>query len=281
VPASVIFLSNAQQTGLPVGWTIVSNSGQQLRICNTSDVIEGNTNLSIILKVQGVTIAPATTFQGAMAFAGASCAAAGPAPAGNVTNDDNATSTIEVIAAPVPLTLIDFSSTLKECEPLLNWVTESEINTDKFIIERSNNSNDWEALGEVFANGSGTRTNYSFTDKLLNSTKDKVFYRLKMIDIGGGYKYSTILPMLINCKSKDALIYPNPVLDGKLYVSLVGTTGKVKATLLSTTGQVILMSNLNNGTNFFDVTKVPRAVYIVNIKDDTGFNKNMKVFINY
>ncbi len=99
VPAIVTFLPDAQQTGLPAGWSIVSNTGAQLRICNGSDVIPGSGNRTIILKVQGVTIGGPTTFSGQLNFGGASCAASGAAPSGNVTADDNATSTLTVTAA--------------------------------------------------------------------------------------------------------------------------------------------------------------------------------------
>ena len=44
VPPSVTFLPNAQQTGLPSGWTILTNSGSQLRLCNSSDPIPVNTS---------------------------------------------------------------------------------------------------------------------------------------------------------------------------------------------------------------------------------------------
>ncbi len=100
-PAIVTLLPDAQQTGLPAGWIIVagSNTGSQIRICNGSDVIPGSANRTIILKVQGVTIGGPSTFSGQLNFGGATCAVAGAAPAGNVTADDNATSSVTVIAA--------------------------------------------------------------------------------------------------------------------------------------------------------------------------------------
>lgn len=62
VPPSVTFLPTAQQTGLPTGWTILSNTGSQLRMCNSTDSIPINTARTITLKVQGVTVAPPQTF---------------------------------------------------------------------------------------------------------------------------------------------------------------------------------------------------------------------------
>jgi hypothetical protein len=100
VPAIINILPDAQQTGLPAGWIIVagSNTGSQIRICNGSDVIAGSTSRTIIIKVVGVTIGGPLTFSGQLNFGGATCTVAGAAPAGNNIADDNATSTITVVA---------------------------------------------------------------------------------------------------------------------------------------------------------------------------------------
>ena len=105
VPTSVTFLPNAQQTGLPAGWTILSNSGSQLRVCNSTDPIPVNTSRTIILKAQGVTVTPAQTFAGNINFGNGTTCAAGPSVAGDLITDNSATSTVEVIAAPVMPTL--------------------------------------------------------------------------------------------------------------------------------------------------------------------------------
>ncbi len=99
LPAIVNFLPDAQQIiGLPVGWSIVTSTPSQLRICNGTDVIPGSSSRTITLKVQGVSIGGPLTFSGQMNFGGASCAVAGAAPSGNNTADDFATSTITVVA---------------------------------------------------------------------------------------------------------------------------------------------------------------------------------------
>ncbi|MFT3981987.1 MAG: hypothetical protein QM687_16085 [Ferruginibacter sp.] len=99
LPASVTFLPDAQQTGLPAGWTILSNTGSQLRLCNSGDVVPGLTARDIILKVQGVTISSPQTFSGQINFGNGTTCAAGTSVSGNNTADDFATSTIEVVAA--------------------------------------------------------------------------------------------------------------------------------------------------------------------------------------
>jgi len=96
VPPSVTFLPTAQQTGLPVGWTILSNTGSQLRVCNSTDPISINTTRTITLKVQGVTVTGPQTFSGNINFGNGTTCAAGPTVTGDVTTDNSALSTIEV-----------------------------------------------------------------------------------------------------------------------------------------------------------------------------------------
>ena len=105
IPPSVTFLPNAQQTGLPSGWTILSNTGSQLRVCNSTDPIPVNTSRTIILKAQGVTVTGPQTFSGNINFGNGTTCAAGPTVAGDLTTDNSATSTIEVTAGPAMPTL--------------------------------------------------------------------------------------------------------------------------------------------------------------------------------
>lgn len=97
VPASVQFLPNAQQTGLPAGWTILTNSGSQLRVCNSTDSILVNTSRTITLKVIGVTVFGPLTFSGNINFGNGTTCAAGPTVTGDLITDNSATSTIEVL----------------------------------------------------------------------------------------------------------------------------------------------------------------------------------------
>ncbi len=98
VPPIVTILPNIQQTGLPAGWSIVSNTGSQIRICNGTDMIAGFTTRIISIKVQGVTIGGPSTLSGQINFAnGVNCAIVGTPVSGNNTADDFATSIVQVI----------------------------------------------------------------------------------------------------------------------------------------------------------------------------------------
>ena len=98
IPAILTILPNNQQTGLPAGWQIVSNTGNgQIRICNGTDVISGFQEREIIIKVQGATVGFSTNVQVQVNFGGATCAVTGPQPNGNVGADDFASASISVL----------------------------------------------------------------------------------------------------------------------------------------------------------------------------------------
>jgi len=285
IPALATILPNAQQTGLPPGWVIVTNASGQIRVCNASDPVGGFEQRNIIIKVQGLTVGGPTACQSQLNYGGATCAVTGPQPTGNVAADDFAASSITVIPRPLPLTLLTFNAALLNCKPSLNWATESEINADRFEIERndiSNASAGWKYIGSITANGTLQKSTYKFFDATLNTTTANVFYRLKMIDKDGLYKYSEALRVNVNCKTVQVDVYPNPVQNGgKLYVSLAGAGENIQASLLSASGQLVLKNKMNNGTNYITTTNIADGIYILNITDANGLDKKIKVLVQH
>jgi len=281
VPTSVTFLPTAQQTGLPAGWTILSNTGSQLRVCNSADPIPVNTSRIIILKVQGVTVTAPQTFSGNINFGNGTTCAAGTSVAGDLTTDNSALSTIEVLAGfPLPLILNNFSIQSDNCMTQLNWSTSSETNIEKFEIEKSeaNNAN-WKTIGSVLAHGnSSTNSTYYLKDDNTSINNKVVMYRLKMIDIDGSFVYSHVINALFRCDEQNLSVFPNPVANGKLNVSL-HSAENVEAILTSVTGQQIQKIILKNGINNINVSELCNGVYILSTKLVHDINQNVKVTI--
>jgi hypothetical protein len=94
--------------------------------------------------------------------------------------------------SPLPIELVDFSAEEVSKINKLNWVTGSETNTDKFDVQRANETLSWEKIGSVKAMGnSSVNVTYTFYDvhPLVNSN----YYRLKQIDLNGDFTYTTIV----------------------------------------------------------------------------------------
>lgn len=393
VPSSVTFLPTAQQSGLPAGWSILTNNGSQIRICNSSDPIPVSTSRTIILRVQGVTVTPPQTFSGNINFGNGTTCAAGTSVAGDLTTDNSALSTIEVIAAPslsnsssltqfststgipssqqsftlsgsnitsdiivnastgfevsntsgtgftssitvtpvggvlsnypvyvrlaaptttgnisgnvnitsvypscitpqniavtgiltgvaLPLILDNFSVNTDNCIAHLAWSTSSEINIEKFEIEKSEaNPSKWETIGSVFPRDNAfTHSTYSFDDDHIFTNHSVVMYRLKIIDIDASFTYSPVIDALLQCDEQNVSVFPNPVCNGKLNISLYSEEN-VEAYLTSITGQQLKTIILKNGMNNLDVSGLSNGLYILSTKFVNGMNQNIKVNI--
>jgi hypothetical protein len=283
VPIAICnILPAAQQTLLPPGWTVsaYTGGGASITVCNGSDIIPVGAARTILIIVQGNSIGGPSTVNGNLLFSnGAICTAPGSLPGDN-TADNSSTSSIQVTTV-TPLTLIDFNATLVNCQPVLNWKTENEINTDRFEVERSGliNSN-WVSTGVVTANGNpGRKATYQFTDKTVNVSPEEVLYRLKMIDRDGHYKYSKVLQVLNDCKNIVVDVYPNPAQNGKLYLEISGATRDMEATLVTLSGQILLKSKIKNGVNYLNISSIASGQYVLKINDSNGFEKTVKVFI--
>jgi len=113
----------------------------------------------------------------------------------------------------VPVELVSFTADVNGYLVNLSWITATELNNQGFEIERKT-TNDWEKIGFVKGNGTTTEMQYySFTDdiRLVNNV-DKIYYRLKQIDLDGTYEYSN--EVIIEISQPDSYLlkqnYPNP-----------------------------------------------------------------------
>jgi hypothetical protein len=115
-------------------------------------------------------------------------------------------------SGPLPVELTAFTASANGRNMILNWQTATEINSSKFVVERSSNKSTWSAIGEVAASGnSNSVKKYQFTDKArLNS--GVYYYRLKMVDNDAKADYSPVVEAEIIVPSEFGLAqnYPNP-----------------------------------------------------------------------
>ncbi|MDF9800229.1 hypothetical protein OKW21_005492 [Catalinimonas alkaloidigena] len=107
-----------------------------------------------------------------------------------ITDEDN----------PLPVELTYFSASLLEPHVELNWETASEINSDFFAIERSENGKDFKEIGQLKAAGdSDIPLQYSYIDEQASKRfSGSVFYRLRTVDFDGSFEYSDITTVTLS-----------------------------------------------------------------------------------
>jgi hypothetical protein len=200
--------------------------------------------------------------------------ATGAAP-GTITSDGfNSFSDFvlaNVLAGPLPVTLISFSGSLQNNTALLNWTAENEINFSRYEIERSSTGTDFSTIGSVNAAGSGQTVNYNFIDDQLPAGSI-LYYRLKMVDIDGQFRYSNIIRLKKEAIAQSRLLSlaPNPF-ENKLTIQYESSSKeKITGAVFNSQGQLIktISFTVQEGINqlYLDGSKLAAGVYLLQLK---------------
>jgi hypothetical protein len=114
------------------------------------------------------------------------------------------------VSVSLPVTLLYFTGHYEDGQSKLTWETTSEDQVDRFVIERSEDGRQFNEIGTVKATGNSSfRIKYDYTDS--KPVVKNAWYRLRMIDIDGKYKYSNVIRLVNEVRSITVLsVTPNP-----------------------------------------------------------------------
>jgi trimeric autotransporter adhesin len=171
----------------------------------------------------------------------------------------------------LPFNLITFKGALKNGATQLQWSISSQQTPTGFVVERSNDLLNYEAIGTVMAQQStSSMHSYTFTDADAGKYPSPLYYRLKATYTNNEFQYSNTVKISFGAvTSAFASLYPNPATN-KVTV-LVNTNGAETGwlSILTSTGHVIRKQNisLNSGRNTIDVSiaDLPAGIYYVDI----------------
>ncbi|MBK7432556.1 MAG: T9SS type A sorting domain-containing protein [Chitinophagaceae bacterium] len=158
---------------------------------------------------------------------------------------------------PLPVSLVSFEAVKQNKQALLQWVTDNELNTASFVVERSGDGSRYNPIGTVAAlNGSGNN-NYRLTDALPLPALN--FYRLKIIDRDGTFGYSPVRKVDFSTADDDITIYPNPVSEGILNISSTGNCNS--ALIYDTEGKLVRQFSLQGRNNRLSLEGLAPGIY--------------------
>ncbi|MBS1584204.1 MAG: T9SS type A sorting domain-containing protein, partial [Bacteroidetes bacterium] len=172
----------------------------------------------------------------------------------------------------LPLQLLSFTGFAGKSATdgnILNWTTANEQGIRDFGLERSYDAKVFDKIANLSPK-SNTISNavYQYIDKTAGSARS--FYRLKITDLNGSYRYSDVVEITKHSNSNIAL-YPNPVHD-KLYIS----TGNANVEVVRITDMIgktwDVKASAQPGMLTLDVSGLPNAVYTLQLSG-AGMNK--------
>lgn len=186
------------------------------------------------------------------------------------------------VSSPLPVKLTNFSATCDDVVTL-NWTTASEQNSDRFVIEKSRDGQDWLVLAtQAAAGNSNTIINYTQVDE--NKWNGVTYYRLKQIDFNG--EEAIYGPISTSCEGNESsmTVFPNPN-NGSFTIEIASDEMHNNASLLLTdmTGKVISTQKVNLvvGTTqiLIDNLDLQKGTYLVTLRGADAQLKPVKVLV--
>ncbi len=177
----------------------------------------------------------------------------------------------------LPVKLLSFTGTNEYGRIRLDWATAEEENADKYVIERSDNGNDYTPIITKKAKGNTTQqTNYTTYDEspLINKVN---YYKLSEYDRNGlgGLLSQTFVSNIAGFPKFN--VYPNPS-TGKVNINIFNFgVPSVSIEIIDVMGNLVWTSNIDliDGNNLqqLDLSIFENGVYIVRTFDGSTFYK--------
>ncbi|MDF1697114.1 MAG: T9SS type A sorting domain-containing protein [Saprospiraceae bacterium] len=157
----------------------------------------------------------------------------------------------------LPVTFGDFT-VIKSTEGiLLEWNTFSEINNEKFVIQRSADGKEFSSIGEVKGAGDSVKEEqYMFVDS--DPLRGTFYYRLQQVDRDGTYAYSDTRSIKVDHASQLS-VYPNPSQD---YV-VVASSSVESYLIFDMQGRLVKEIDQQETSTRIDVSQLRKGMYTV------------------
>ncbi|MBB3700776.1 hypothetical protein KMW28_19335 [Flammeovirga yaeyamensis] len=182
----------------------------------------------------------------------------------------------ELIGTNLPVELISFKATQNNKEVDLTWATATEINSEKFIVERSYDARHWEVVKEVQGAGnSDVRVDYEVEDHI-NNTNEKVYYRLTQFDFDGQSETFDMVTVGQN-ESLDNMVsvFPDPVHRGGDITISTASDEALPVRILSIDGKEMDHFDLDHQMSY----RVNTQEHMIFVEIANGSNKVIKKVI--
>ncbi|HSI91775.1 MAG TPA: T9SS type A sorting domain-containing protein, partial [Adhaeribacter sp.] len=172
---------------------------------------------------------------------------------------------------PLPVELTLFKATAKTKVVDLTWETASEMNSDRFEVERSSDARNFETIATVNAQGnSNTAKRYASVDE--NPKAGTSYYRLKQIDRDGTFAYSKVVAVQFASAEQVVRMYPNPARERMTIAFAQEIQGELR--IMNAIGQTVKIVKLNQaGSNSeleLNLTDLPAGTYHLRVMSNSS-----------
>ena len=167
----------------------------------------------------------------------------------------------------LPINLLSFNGAQKSGTNFLQWSTASEENSNYFEIQRSEDGVHFNSIAKVSAVGnSNSIKNYQYNDNVLSTLSPIYYYRLKMVDIDGSFKYSSVL-FIKNNAGGLTTVYPNPARSKITINNTDKGLMNTQASLTDINGKVLQRKPIQQSVTEINISTYLKGIYILKFAD--------------
>jgi GEVED domain/Secretion system C-terminal sorting domain len=138
---------------------------------------------------------------------------------------------------PLATKLLTFDAKRQDKSVNLEWKSAEETGIYAYVVERSRDNNNWEAIDTTTARNENGVFNYSLTDQ--HPLPGQSFYRLRLVESTGMNRFSAVKSVSFKMIPADILIAPIPAKDHVVLSFNAVISGEVNLTLLNMQGRTI------------------------------------------
>ncbi len=172
-------------------------------------------------------------------------------------------------STPLPVTLISFTAKPVDNNTVLNWKVENQVDFDRYEIEYSaTGTGQYDVVGTVHSNNQPAGS-YEFIHTNASAFSNTVYYRLKMIDIDGRFKYSHIVIVRFD-KGITVDLRPSLLKSGEpIRITIAGTPAKAnRVKIINLAGQIVEEKTMNGNNLLIETSKLKAGTYLLKIYGD-------------
>ncbi len=164
------------------------------------------------------------------------------------------------IVAALPVTITSIKAYEKGQGIKVEWTTHSEINVDRYEVEKSLDGQTFTKIGRVVSRNLLSIVTYKFFDA--NPVIGNNYYRIKVIDRSGEVVYTQIVNVNILRGSSDYVIYPNPVVGSTFNLMMQNVDrGEYTINLITASGQQVFTKVISHsGGSATESISLPPAI---------------------
>ncbi|OGX87841.1 hypothetical protein BEN48_10990 [Hymenobacter glacialis] len=197
--------------------------------------------------------------------------------AGTNANEQACDAEAPSFCKPLPVELVSFTAIASNQQKVsLKWATATEKNSANFVVERSADGKDFQAVRTVPAAGHSTgRIDYEVVDDKPLTGTSYCYYRLKQVDLDATFSYSPVRAVKLSSVGNGALdVYPGNV--DQQWVASSNLPAEVMSTdalqVVDILGRVqsVPFPAIKEGRWTLDMHMLPAGVYIVRLKTSMG-----------